>query len=382
MSIFKYILSYTQEISDNKCHNVITVFGLKFKYKNLKQNKIFVEQNEINVKEKIKSLRSAINLKDKEQYKKTSILFKYGYQNSMANHGVNLGDYVQTLATQNILKNLLPNIEYKFWDRDELAKYDDTPAFVIMQGWFAYGVNYLPNEKLLPVFIGTHITTSKRDEFCLMLKENPDYFKNMNFGCRDTSTLKFMRENGLSSYLSRCLTLTFPRRDANIEYNKIFIVDIPEKFLKYIPKEILNNAEIVSQKIVDSNKNISEFNNYEKYIAQTKDILSKYRDTAGLVITSALHCASPCIAMGIPVILIDFEKKNDRFGSLDGIIKIYNKQDLISGNIDFNPIPPDIEDLKQLMTKNVELSIKETFEEEIDKEELNKIRKKISKYRK
>ena len=281
---------------------------------------------------------------------------------------------------KNIIQKIYPNQNFIYWDRDNLLNYTETPAFAIMQGWFAHSSLYMPNEKILPVFIGTHITTPKRKEFLLYIKKNPKYFNKITFGCRDTSTLNFMRKNNVNSYLSRCLTLTYPKREVNINPKDIFIVDMPEEYLKYVPNELLEHAKFVNQRAIDTDKDTSYFLNYERYMKQTSDLLSEYRNNAKLVITSALHCASPCIAMGIPTILIDFEDKNDRFGSLNGIIKIYNKQDLINRNINYSPEVTNIEDLKQLMIKNVELSIKQAFDEEIDEKELNNIRQLIEKY--
>ncbi|WP_141082403.1 polysaccharide pyruvyl transferase family protein [Campylobacter devanensis] len=37
---------------------------------------------------------------------------------------------------------------------------------------------------------------------------------------------------------------------------------------------------------------------------KTEDLLQTYKNKAKLIATSALHCAAPCTAMGIPVILI------------------------------------------------------------------------------
>lgn len=380
MSILKNIFSITEEKSYNKCYNVITLFGLKLKYKNIKKSKIIEEEYNSSINYDIKLNSAVFDNSDKSLYKKNVILYKYHYQESPNNHGVNLGDYVQTIATKNVINKILPNIEYKFWDRDNLLNYDGQPAFVVMQGWFGYGVKFLPNEKILPILIGTHITTTKRDGFCKVLENNADYFKKVTFGCRDTSTLNFIRRLNLESYLSRCLTLTFPKREDNKLYNKTFIVDIAPKFHKYIPKSIRKNAEYIYQRSVDADKKIEYFVSEEEYIKQTEDLLRKYKDTAKLVITSALHCASPCIAMGIPTVLIDFEDKNDRFGSLDGIIKIYNKEDLVKGKIDFNPKSIDIEDLKQLLIKNVDLSIKQAFDEEVDIDELKSVRQKIENY--
>jgi hypothetical protein len=40
----------------------------------------------------------------------------------------------------------------------------------------------------------------------------------------------------------------------------------------------------------------------ENKLKQAQALLEYYRDHAGLVITTRLHCALPCVAMGIPVV--------------------------------------------------------------------------------
>jgi len=354
------------------------------KMQSIFSNKVDLINSNINAKyfSRINDISNNTEVKD---YSKTAVLFKYDYflgLNDLEHHiGVNLGDYVQTLATKNIIKSILPDTNFVFWDRDNLLNYDGQKAYTIMQGWFSHSDTYLPNENILPIFIGTHITTKKRNQFINFIKHNPSYFENITFGCRDTSTLDFLKSIGQKCYLSRCLTLTFLKRQINNSQNKVFIVDIPDEYLKYIPFNLLQNAEKISQRAADTDKQCNFYINTEKqYMCKAQELLNKYRDQAALVITSALHCASPCIAMGIPTILIDFEKNNERFGSLSGVQKIYSQSDLINGRIDFKPREPNIEELKQLMIKNVDLSIKQAFGYDINIEELNIIRNNIENY--
>ena len=407
------IFSITNIKKDNYVGKQIKILGIKFKFKQKYEilKKIIIEQNnnfvqitnkleQINKENQNKfnsilsninaknfsNIQNALNYNERKEYSGTAVLFKYDYfmgLNELEHHfGVNLGDYVQTIATKNIIQSILPDTNFVFWDRDNLMHYNKQKAYTIMQGWFSHSDTYLPNNNILPIFIGTHITTTKRNEFINLVKHNPGYFDNITFGCRDTSTLKFLNNIGQKCYLSRCLTLTFPKRQIKNTQNKVFIVDISNEYLQYIPSKLLQNAEFVNQRTVDTDKQ-SDFyiNSEEQYLYKTQNLLNRYRDHASLVITSALHCASPCITMGIPTILIDFEDKNDRFGSLQGIHKIYSKSDLINGYIDFNPEEPNIEELKQLMIKNVDLSIKQAFNEEIDINQLNDIRKQILNYK-
>jgi hypothetical protein len=101
-------------------------------------------------------------------------------------------------------------------------------------------------------------------------------------------------------------------------------------------------------------------------------------DEAILVVTGKVHCASPCTALGIPVVAISEGDENaGRMSFLDGIIKIWSKQNLRNGEIDWNPTVPNIEELKILMLKNLELSIRAALGNIIDCSELENIRNKI-----
>ena len=108
--------------------------------------------------------------------------------------------------------------------------------------------------------------------------------------------------------------------------------------------------------------------------------LEEYRRHARLVITSALHCAQPCLAMGIPVVFIKPEyNERERYSSMDGILRQYTIRDLEDGKIDFNPDALDIEDLKDVLIINLCLSIKEHRTQEEEKK-LNRVREIIENY--
>lgn len=86
-------------------------------------------------------------------------------------------------------------------------------------------------------------------------------------------------------------------------------------------------------------------------------LLARYKNEAKLIITSALHCAAPCTAMGIPVILC---RQNDeqltRFSALDSILPLYTLDDFKKNRVHFNPNVPNIEPLKIAMLENLRLS--------------------------
>lgn len=245
-----------------------------------------------------------------------------------------------------------------------------------MQGWFAHSFHFLPNNQTLPIFVGTHFTDSIRIFLENIIVYYPWYFSNKSIGCRDLNTLMYCKSLGLNAYFSRCLTLTLPRRtqEEAKQATKVFLVGIPNEMLKFIPNDLLNDALQVHQQLVFINDLVYE--NIEKV---TLNLLETYKTQAKLIITCALHCASPAIAMGIPVVLIARSEENlQRFSALNGIVPIYTLEDLEKGRVDFAPKPLDIESLKQDMLENLRLSIKEAMGESVDKEALQTIRQRIA----
>ena len=71
----------------------------------------------------------------------------------------------------------------------------------------------------------------------------------------------------------------------------------------------------------------SSSNKYSQKFWQAEELLSRYAK-AQLVITSRLHCALPCLAMGTPVIFIHPKYHEDtRFAGLREILNGYGPDD-------------------------------------------------------
>lgn len=248
-----------------------------------------------------------------------------------------------------------------------------------MQGWFAFPEtpHFIPNHFLLPIFVGTHFTSAIQKFLQYFLVYYPWYFENKSIGCRDLATLQFCQKSGLEAYLSRCLTLTLPKRtqEEAKQATKVFLVGIPENLLKFIPQHLREGAISVNQQGVSNEKSLQ----WRSFYQRSEDLLETYKTQAKLIITCALHCASPAIAMGIPVVLIARNEENlQRFSALNGIVPIYTLEDLEKGRVDFAPQSLDIESLKQDMLENLRLSIKEAMGESVDKEALQTIRQRIA----
>ena len=317
---------------------------------------------------------------NEDNLKNNFLLFNYFLHLPIFSGNINLGDYVQTIAVKNILDNLY-NPNYFWYDRDNISFFrssvtNNNPICCIMQGWFSHSYTFLPPSNVLPVWIGTHFTSTIHSFLRKVLVVFPNYFSS-TVGCRDLSTLRFFRKNHISSYFSRCLTLTFPLRNSNKNANNIYIVDVPSHLMEYIPRSIKDNSIYVNQRFVNV-----QYEHWTDSLIRTKNLLDEYKNSAKLVITTALHCASPCIAMGIPVILIDntIGEKNPRFSALSGIINPINIDDLKRNKIDWSPSPVNIEKLKDAMIKNVSLSVDEVLYRK-ESNETKEIRKFIENFR-
>ncbi len=217
----------------------------------------------------------------------------------------NLGDEVQTLATE----QHLPRVDVRI-DRDSLALVEaDEPHVVIFQGWFSMAPErcFPPSEAIVPVFVGFHITPTFGSRRHFLSGASLDYLKkHQPIGCRDDATRQLLERAGVRAYTTRCLTLTFPRRERTPKRGKVFVVhgeDLP--IPRLLRRRAINVTQDLSATVGDEAKRVA-----------ARALLERYRDEARLVITTKLHCALPCLAMGIPVVFFGDPDRDDRLSIL------------------------------------------------------------------
>lgn len=204
----------------------------------------------------------------------------------------NIGDDIQSLAAA----QFLPSIDCRI-PRECLNQFTAREKhLLVMNGWFCYyPENWPPSNSIQPVFFGFHVSGAPgtRDKFSSA--EMVSYFKaHEPIGCRDVATSEFFRSLGVRAYYSKCLTLTFPKRTdtGQAKHGKVFVVDAPDI---PIPDALAKDAVQVTQYV-------PPYIDAETRQSIAKQLLDLYRNQAKLVITTRLHCAMPCIAMGIPVV--------------------------------------------------------------------------------
>jgi hypothetical protein len=248
----------------------------------------------------------------------------------------NVGDDIQSLAAA----AFLPRSDFTI-DRDLIRDWQsEDPVAVIMNGWFsAEGATWPPSRSLLPIFVGFHVT----DRFKPTLRRHVDYLKSYEpIGVRDEATGAFLQSLGINTELTFCLSLTLPQRDTTPRNGKTYLVDAPTIA---VPRSLRIGAIKTSHTVAPVSS--------AARLQYARSLLETYRDTASLVITTRLHAALPCMAMGIPVVFFG-DPHNSRTSIVKSIgAKVYDarlhSKALLRGalgqaidKVDWNPRPLDI----------------------------------------
>lgn len=250
-----------------------------------------------------------------------------------------LGDQIQLLAVDYIYRQMgIAGEDIIYIDKNETADYDGEPVILPVNmplaDYCEHGLAGRFSPKITPVFLG--LTLLKEG----LSQAEADYLRRFEpIGCRDERTFCTMRDCGIQAYLGGCVTALLPRRPQRETggNGKVFIIDAPEGLRPYIPPEILENAEICTHVLPGPHRDAKEMA-AERY--------RQYADEASLVVTSLMHAASPCMAMGIPVILAG-KSVSYRLGWIEKFLHIYTPDEY--GGIDWNPAPAAYERQKEYL---------------------------------
>jgi hypothetical protein len=268
--------------------------------------------------------------------------FTYGYS-------TNLGDEIQTLSAS----QFLPRVDVLI-ERDRLHWYRNAPpVFVIFNGWFTHQPSWPPPDSICPLFVSFHANMPE----LLVDKRFVTYFKRHEpIGCRSLATLEAFRNIGVDAYFSGCLTLTIERQ-RETRTNQIYAVDVdPRLYADVVPHDIkerlvhlshdfppLDATLLAKAKWGSVHLGLRSMNKWERTRSVLADVservnaarhsfrLSRAREllalysSAKLVITSRLHCALPCLALGTPVVLLRRGIESDpRFAGLRELVRFHS----------------------------------------------------------
>ena len=249
----------------------------------------------------------------------------------------NIGDDIQGLAAHQFLPESAIGVE-----RDLIADYSgDSLVKTVMNGWFMHTKenwffgfspsekSWPPSDQIHPLMISMHFT----DSFLpyAFSQVGIEYLKKWApIGARDLWTLKALQQHGIDSYFSGCLTLTL-QNEMSEKNEVIYCTDLDKDCVDYIRSQSSTTVVQELKHIISREK--ATDSEYRMYYAN--DILNKYK-SAKCVITSRLHAALPCLALGTPVLLINTQPDQYRFEGLKELTRNCSKQTLLSGHSDFD----------------------------------------------
>ena len=271
---------------------------------------------------------------------------KYGY---FVYRTYNIGDDIQTLAAE----QFLPSLDIPV-DRDQISKTQEA-CKLICNSWYMHNsannlllkrrarshlwfFDWPPPAHIDTLLISMHFNS----KFHMMSKKAVAYYKeNGPVGCRDFQTKRWLEKRGVPCYFSGCLTLTLPKIEAEKNSN-IYFVDVgrgkdevSRKLADSLGKEPIYMSHITTDMSADFKRK------------KAREVLKTYA-AAKLVVTTRLHCALPCLAMGTPVIFIINSRKGPRFDGLAQYTHNYTYQEVMEGKFDIdweNPRPNPTEHL-------------------------------------
>ena len=198
----------------------------------------------------------------------------------------NVGDDLQSLAAC----QHLPVRSTVFVDRDMIHRdVGAGPTALIMNGWFSGNAEaWPPAPSIHPIFVGFHVC----GRFKPSIARHADYLKAFEpIGVRDAATGQFLESLGIRTETTYCLTLSFPRRERAPVAGRVFTVDAEDIA---IPRSLRRGAVKMTHGMPPLGP--------EATLPFAQVLLAMYREQASLVITTRLHTALPCLAMGIPVV--------------------------------------------------------------------------------
>jgi hypothetical protein len=232
----------------------------------------------------------------------------------------NLGDEIQSIAA----RQFLPQIDF-FVDRDDWTTSGSGPADaakIILNGWFTHSPEKWPPPPFLsPCLISMHITrerykpTTLTDPSVTLLRgKNLDYLRrHQPVGGRDLWTTSLLERHGIDSYFSGCLTLTLGAGDRRARRDFICAVDLPEQTYRILLGR--SRAPVLRLSHRDTGGGT-----FEQRCAKAGRLLSLYAH-AKCVVTTRLHCAMPCLALGTPALFINTAPDQYRLSGLTELVR-------------------------------------------------------------
>lgn len=238
----------------------------------------------------------------------------------------NIGDDIQSYAA----KRFLPKIDY-YIEREELTEFipeTDSLVTCILNGWYCHDKTALPPSPFInPLMLSMHLTDELKEKKPRYFTQYfLDYLKgHQPIGLRDDLIKKYLDDSDIQNYFSGCLTLTLERFKGVKKNNSICAVDIDTDLLLKLKKVSGYNVIEKTHTLYEKNEKLT----YDERMKNVEDLLKTYQ-ACELVITTRLHCALPCLGLGVPVLLIYDDSVKDiknRLGNYTDFLNYCTKKE-------------------------------------------------------
>jgi hypothetical protein len=251
----------------------------------------------------------------------------------------NLGDEIQSLAA----KQFLPATDLLI-DRDALGHVPGSvPAKLILNGWHTHRPeSWPPAGNLIPLVTSFHITAEPSEgggapaAETLLRGKNLTYLRSRGpVGARDLWTLRLLEDHDVEAYFSACLTLTLGTGEKRKRGGYVCAVDVRGPLADRLQRRF--DDGLVSLTHGDALPGT-----FEERAARARRLLSIYA-TARCVVTTRLHCALPCLALGTPVLFIEAATDGYRFDGLRELLHTLTPGEFLEdeGRYDLEDPPPN-----------------------------------------
>ena len=273
----------------------------------------------------------------------------------MENAYANIGESIQAVAISYIYKELgILDEDVVFIDQCDIKHYTGDPVILPLRLPISSSNvdEYFPLPKqIYPIFMSLHL----HDDIFDGREELVNYFKQYQpIGCRDEYTCNYFRKYNIDSYIMGCYTLCLPKIEKQSGQN-IFIVDASKELIDAIPKDIIDECIFTSHAVKFETYPITHGED-KRLVDLAAWFLHRYAEKARLVVTSRIHAAVPCMALGIPVVLAT-NNADFRYAWVDKFLPIYQEGDY--SRIDWQPKVPNTEEIHDLLFDFFKTAIRE-----------------------
>lgn len=230
-----------------------------------------------------------------------------------------LGEYVtglqQRVKMERRIEGVSGRVRLVALDRDFASgkSYPDG-TWLVSNGWFMHrnfhgAFDFPYPASVRPIFVSFHVNNPD-----LLSDEVVDYLRRYQpIGCRDWTTVYWLRARGVVSFFSGCLTTTvgqiFEAGRVPVDARKLAVVEA-----KLGPSEYAGFSHEAYVQIGDEVRDTSLTESLEA----ARRLLDGYLDFSH-VATSRLHCYLPCRSMGLEV---DFRPKNRSDVRFEGLLDL------------------------------------------------------------